>query len=185
MQRPRTSTLIVGHPVVAVPLCVVFAGVAIAGIVHEGFSWPVLLLLALAGGIASTAREASRYRAWTREWDSYNPNYRPPQHLRSAARLAALLLVAAAIYWLVNGYGDPGSPAHVIAPLLMFGVPALGLLRMVLRLRKRRRLSSPDWVVTQAISRLLPAPTVADAYARLPEYLRPIFSSEAEGKETP
>jgi hypothetical protein len=182
VQRPRTSTMVIGHPLVATPFCLVFGTLAVLGIAHDGFNGPIAIILTLVGAVANTARQAGRYRAWKREWDGFDPNHQPSRPIRNAVQWLAALPAAAAILWLFASYSDPTSPAHVIAPLLVFGLPALWLVRFALRLRGRRTNSS-NQVVTQAISRPLSAPTVADAYARLPDYLRPLFTPKPEKED--
>jgi apolipoprotein N-acyltransferase len=175
--------MVVGHPLVATPFCVVFGTIAVLGIAHDGFNWPIAIILTLVGAVANAARQAGRYRIWKREWDGFDPNHQPSRPIRNAVQWLVALLMVAALLWLAGSYRDDSSPAHIIAPLLVIGLAALGLLKFVLRLCKRRRPSSSNQVVTQAISRPLSAPTVADAYARLPDYLRPLFHPQHEKED--
>lgn len=187
MRRPRTSTLVLGHPVVAVPLFLTDALIGGVATYQSGFTIVTGLALILAAGLTKCSQEAARYRTWRRDYDALDPNYRPPQPIRSTLRFLGALLVAgpvlAGIFWLVLNYGEPNSAAHWIAPLVLASLPALWLLGWVLKRKARRPHRSQDWIVSQALSRPLPAPTAAEAYAWLPDYCRPLFSTPQNPKE--
>ena len=172
MKRPRTSTLITGHPLVAAPLCILHAVVAIACTSSQGFNGVTLYCLVFIAWAMNCAKEAAGYRAWKREWDALDPDYRPPARLRGARNLIGAAIIVGAGFWLFATYGDPSSPAHLIVTLLAIAVPVLAVAALLLRRRKRGSSTPDTWLVSQAVSRPLPAPSVAEASARLPDYCR-------------
>jgi hypothetical protein len=171
MMRPRTSTLVAGHPVVMTPLLLIDGFIGYVATDTQGFGWGTVLPLVIAGWLMNCAKEAGRYRAWRRDWESLDPDYRPPQHFLKAAGYVVALIGAAATVWLLANFNDPNSSAHVVAPLLIATLVVAVIAKLALRLR-RRRPTSADWIVTQAIPRPVPAPSVAEAFARLPDYCR-------------
>lgn len=180
MMRPRTHVLVTGHPIVAVPVIALHVLLGVASTLSQGFDWISVYAIFAAGLTYNHYQEAAKYRAWRREWDSMHPDFvAPPGITRRVANIATMIVVAALTLWLIAKYDDPGSAAHLIGPLLLIGLPALWLARTLMR-RKRRAASSQTWIVTQATTRPLPAPRAADAYVRLPDYCRPLFSSEPE-----
>jgi hypothetical protein len=140
-------------------------------VTHDGPGQVTLIALVLGGWFGNCMKVAGQYRAWRRDWDALDPNSRPPRPLRAMGRAVAAVPIFLGCLWLFTHYDDPTSAAHVIAPMLMVGLPLLWIASLVLR-RKRRRTNSRDWIVAQAISRPLPAPSVAEAFARLPDYCR-------------
>jgi hypothetical protein len=172
MKRPRTATLMTGHPLVAAPLCILHAVVGVACTYSAGFGWGTLYCLVFIAWVTNCAKEAARYRAWKREWDALDPDHRPPARLRGARNLIGAAVIVGGGYWLFATYGDPASPAHLIVTLLAFGAPVLAVAALLLRRRRRGSSTPQPWFVSQAISRPLPAPSVAEAFARLPDYCR-------------
>jgi hypothetical protein len=171
MMKPRNSILIAGRPLVAVPMISLCGFVGVLAVVNDGFGWPMLILLVLGGWFGNCMNVAGQYRAWRRDWDALDPDYRPPRPVRAMGRAVAAVPVFLGCLWLLRHYDDPTSAAHVIAPMLVVGLPLLWIARLVLR-RKRRQRNPRAWIVAQAISRPLPAPSVAEAFARLPDYCR-------------
>lgn len=182
MMRPRTQTLVVGHPVVTVPLLGLTGFMGYVFTDSQGFGWGTLAAIVFASWVAKCSGVAARYRAWRREWDALDPHYQPPQPIRKTLLFIRGILVAGAILaaasWLIANYSDPNSAAHWIAPLIIPALLALWVLAWITRWRTRRVVAPKDFVVTQAIARPLPAPSVAEAYARLPDHCRPLLSTE-------
>ena len=185
MMRPRTSVLVVGHPLVAVPLTLLFIGVAADCAYQSGFNLFTVGVLFGLGWIGNCFNAATRYRAWRREWDALDPEYRPRNPWRGAGKSLLALVGGIFALWLIATFNDPDSPARTVAWLLPVGLLAIGVLRMARRGRRSGAKAPKDFIVTQAVKRPLPAPQVADAYARLPDYCRPILSSEPARKERP
>jgi len=181
MTRPRTSILVVGYPLVTVPLFLMDGFVGYVFTDSQGFGWGTLLALLFAGWLAKCSGEASRHRAKQREWNALDPDYRPRRPLLAAVRLIVRLIVAAPIvlgcFWLFVNFDDPSSPARLITLVAAVAIPALWIAGLLLHRRKRRP-TSHEWIVTQAITRSLPAPSVAEAYAQLPDYCRPLLTRE-------
>ena len=175
MMRPRTSTLIAGYPLVTVPLFLLDGFLGYLFTANEGFGFGTLLALLFAGWLANCAKEAARYRAWRQDWDALDPGRQPRQAMRVSGKslklLAALALVLGTV-WLFVNYDDPKSVAHEIAPILVIVLPLLGIARLCFRRRPGKPSHPQAWMVTQAISRPLTAPSVAEAFARLPDYCR-------------
>jgi hypothetical protein len=171
MLKPRNSIIMAGNPLVAVPMISACGFVGFLEVTHDGFGSVTLIALVLGGWFGNCMKVAGQYRAWRRDFDALDPDYRPPRPLRAMARAVTAVPIFLGCLWLFTHYDDPASAAHVIAPTLMVGLPLLWIASLVLR-RKRRRPKSRDWIVTQAISRPLPAPSVAEAFARLPDYCR-------------
>lgn len=178
MNRPKASTLIVGYPLVTVPLFLLDGWFGYTATANTGFGWGTLLALLFGAWLVKCSEEAGRYRAWRRDWNALDPNYRPPQPLRLAIRVMMALPILLGFFWLLANFNDPSSPARLIAWGIGVAIPMLWIARLILRRRKRRP-TSQDWIVTQAIPRSLPAPSVAEAYARLPDYCRPLLTSQA------
>ena len=168
------------------PIFLLHAGVGLAYTFTEGFGWLSVYCLFVFAVTSNCWKEAARFREWQREWDALDPDYRPPRPLRDGIRFVRSVVVAVPIivgcFWLFLHYGDPTSAAHVIAPMLVVGLLLLWIVSLVVR-RKRRRTDPQEWIVSQATSRPLPAPSAAEAYARLPEYCRPLLNPEPARKE--
>jgi hypothetical protein len=183
MKRPSTSTLIIGHPLVALPSFGVLALFGCAAAFGHADGMVGVLVLFMAAWLQTEWRTAARYRAALREWNALDPNYRPARPIRATLIIFGKLLIAAPIVlgcgWLLINFDDPSTPAKLITFLLAGGVPALWLAAFVLSRRKRRP-RPQHFIVTQAISRPLPAPSAAEAYASLPDYCRPLFSSQRQ-----
>lgn len=182
MKRPSTSTLIVGHPLIAVPCIGVVALFGCAALFGHADGMVGVLALFMAAWLQTEWRTAARYRAWVREWNALNANYRPPRPIRATLIILGKLLIAVPMVlgcgWLLINFDDPSTPAKLITWLLVGGIPTLWLAALLLSRRKRRP-RSQRWIVTQALSRPLPAPSAAEAYASLPDYCRPLFSPNA------
>lgn len=179
MKRPSNSTLIIGHPLVAVPSFGVLALFGCAAVFGHADGMVGVLVLFMAAWLQTEWRTAARYRAWVREWNALDPNYRPPRPIRATLQFIGKLIVAVptvlGCFWLLLNFSDPSTPAKLITFLLAGGIPTLWLAAFVVSRRKRRR-HPQHFLVTQAISRPLPAPSAAEAYASLPDYCRPLFS---------
>lgn len=172
MMKPRNSILIAGHPLVAVPMlsiCVFLGGLEV---IRVGFGWLTLISLVLGGWFGNCMKQAGQYRAWRRDWDSLDPDYRPPRPLRALSRLVLTAVSIAGGYWLLANYRDAASPAHLTVSFMAWALPVMAVAALVLRGRKHARGASRTWLVSQANSRPLPAPSVAEAFARLPDYCR-------------
>jgi hypothetical protein len=176
MMRPRTSTLVAGHPLVAAPLFALHALFGIAYTYSEGFGWLSLYALVFLGWLTNCAKEAGRYRAWQREWNALDPNHKPPitplEGVKRLGKLVVALLLIGASVWLLQNYDDPASAAHVIALPLVGSLMLFGVVRLLHRSRQSRRAKPQPWIVSQAISRPSPAPSVTEAFSSLPDYCR-------------
>lgn len=186
MKRPSTSTLIIGHPVVAAPCIGSTALFGCAALFGHADGIVGVLALFMAAWLQTEWRRAARYRAWMREWNALDANYRPPRSIRATLIILGKLLITVPIVlgcgWLLINFDDPSTPAKLITFGLMAGISVLWLAAFIASRRKRRP-RSQTWSVTQAISRPLPAPSAAEAYALLPDYCRPLFSPTPERKD--
>jgi hypothetical protein len=186
MRKPSAKTLFAGSPYFAVPV-IAFHVVTLGGLtLDRGFGWWTVYGLVFVAYVSNCYQAAAAYRRFAAEWNALDPNYRPPRPLRDGIRFVRSVVVAVPIivgcFWLFLHYDDPTSVAHIIAPMLVVGLPLLWIVSLVVR-RKRRRTSPQEWIVTQAPSRSLPAPCVADAHAQLPDYCAPLFTPHSERKE--
>lgn len=187
MNRPRTNMLVMGHPFVGAPMLLADAFVGYVYTDSAGFGFGTLIALIFAGWVTNCMKLAAQYRAWKREWNALDPNYQAPQPVKNTLRYVRALFIAgpilAGIFWLAAHYSDPTSAAHWLAPLVAIALPILWLVSVFAR-RQKRQAKAREWTVAQAATRPQPAPTVAEAFASLPEYCRPLFSpSEPQRKD--
>lgn len=187
MNRPRTNMLVMGHPLIGVPMLLADAVAGFAYTDSAGFGLGTVFALVFAGWVTNCMQQRARYCSWQRQWNSLDPNYRAPQPIRTTLRhLRALIIVgplAAGAFWLLANFNDPTSAAHVLAPLVVVGLPLIILAALFARRRKRQP-KAREWTVSQAVTRPQPVPTVAEAFASLPDYCRPLFSpSEPQQKD--
>lgn len=181
MKRPATKTMVMGHPIVAVPLTLASGVTLVAGF-QSGSALPVIIGIALIAGVQNARAQATAYRAWQAEWEAMGdgPARRrvTPGSFLGAAMIAALILLA---------FGSPQLLAHLAGYALgwmgtqrwllaLLGVVVLAVLVQFVRCYPRRaKPAKPVAVIAQAI---LPAPTLADAYRALPPYCQALLRGQ-------
>ncbi len=178
MRRPSTQTLIVGYPVVTIPLALFGGFFGFEVVIGNAPIWVGVITFIYCGWLHQCYETASRYRAWLREWNALDPDYQPGRPVLRTLQFIGSLVVAAALFfaWLKLGpaFADPQSPARAIAALAVV-VWVLALAARLLFHRRKKRAVTKDWIVTQAVERPLPAPSADEAYASLPDYCRPLL----------
>lgn len=88
-------------------------------------------------------------------------------------RLAVAIAVGVGLFWLYANYDDPSSPVPIVIGILALVAGVYRFARLIRRGGRTRQATPQQWTVAQAISRPLPAPSVAEAFARLPDYCAP------------
>lgn len=181
MKRPATKTMVMGHPIVAVPMTLASGVTLVAGL-QSGSPLPVFIAIALIAGVQKARAQASAYRAWQAEWDAMSdgPARRrvTPGSYLGAAMIAALVLLAFGspqlLAYLVGfAFGWMGTQPWLLA---LLGLLALGVLVQFIRCYPRRaRPAKPVTVIAEAI---LPVPTLADAYRALPPYCQALLRGQ-------
>jgi len=176
--RPTTKTLIVGHPIVAMPLLLASIACLLAGF-RSGAAPPVIIGIAMIAAVNGAQRQANAYRAWKAEWDAMDgrpkaPRSSPGQWI-GAVLLAALILVGC-FRPSVLAYGAGFAVGWIShEPWLLGGLAALAVAIIVQFVRCWPRRPKAARPVTVVAKRILPVPSIADAYARLPDYCQALL----------
>lgn len=77
MKKPSTQSMMMGHPVVALPVAVATLATLYAWSQNSEVWWLAIVMLAFMGRVMK-ANEARRdYLQWKREWDALDPNPAP------------------------------------------------------------------------------------------------------------
>ncbi|MES1985888.1 MAG: hypothetical protein V4461_13135 [Pseudomonadota bacterium] len=182
MKRPATNRMIVGHPIIAMPLMLASAVTLIAGFQTDNL-FPVFIAIAMIWAVQTARAQASAYRAWKAEWDAMGDD--PSPRTATAGRMIGITAIATltliafeqpamlaygagfAIGWLKTQHG-------LVAVL---GLLALALLARFIRRRPRRlKADKPVAVIAKAV---LPVPSVADAYRALPPYCHALLRGQS------
>ncbi len=181
MTRPSTRTMFLGHPLVSVPLVLIgLAGLAVCFMGGPSGIFPGLMFFAMLGVVGKATTQAGAYRRWQREWDAMAGQATPPTNKLKGCTswlLAALLAVGSCALIAVH-------PA-LFGALIVCAVPVLaivGLVRMARRRRHRSRRAAPEMAVKVVAKATVPAPTLAAAYAALPDYGQQVMARSAHGK---
>lgn len=181
MKRPSTKTLVVGHPVIAVPLTLT-SGVCLLAGFQTGNSSAVLIGIALIAAVHNASQQASAYRAWQIEWDAMGdgPERRSvtPAGIFGVAAVAALALLGYAhlpsvAYWAGYSLGWVFGHRWLLAAL---GIVAIAILVQFMRHGLRR--AKPAKPVKVVAKRILSVPTIADAYRALPPYCHALLGGQ-------
>jgi len=178
MNRPGLLTCLIGSPIGG--LCSL-GGAGYAGylaLTGQGSGWLGLGAVLLTGCALKAGEAVRRYDAWKREWDAMNgaPSPRKPVLrglLRWVFRALALVLWAYVARASLEASVDP----DLTIPVILFWIGSAGMLalmglRLVRRLRPARR-AKPQFVTICATPRR--SPSVAEAYAALPDYCRQLL----------
>lgn len=182
MNRPSTKTMILGHPIIAVPVTLA-GGVALFAGLYGGS----VLMALLGGAVGSMAlrasEQASKYRAWRAEWAAMGGETQPGVRGR---RIVGVLLVAAIIVLVVArpdliaigaGYAVGWLRAHpvvLVPPALILAIVLFQFVRFFPR-RQRRRAD----VVKVVAKPVLKCPTIEEAYRTLPDYCHALLRGQS------
>jgi len=181
MKRPSSRTMLLGSPILAAPVTLLAISTLYVSWLggSEGTSLGPCGFAILAA-TARAAREAAAYRQWQAEWDAMGDGPR----VRKVTLGRFLGAVAIAVLLLI-GYGQPSLLAYGLGyvlgwashqPWLLAGLGVVVLAvvaRVIRRWPHRPRAVKPVTVVARPI---LPVPSIADAYARLPDYCQRLLA---------
>lgn len=165
--------MVLGHPVVALSLTV-------AGGYGLYLAWAqsnALLAIGtslLLGKLVQANEQASRYRAWAKAWQAMDPDASPPRPMTRAHLLGLLVGVGLPLLWVVKR--DAFAPAAACVGMLLGGILLVVALRAIIR-KAGRRTHRPAKVATVTVvaRRVLPVPSLADAYRALPAHCRAVM----------
>lgn len=173
MNKPPAKVMLLGHPIVAVPVTLA-GGIGLAAGLYGG-SVPMAFL---GGAVALSAMRASeraaKYRAWRVEWHAMSgeaPSGVSGRRVVGALLVAALMILVVARPDLIAvgaGYAAGWLWAHPIVlapPALILAIVVFQFVRFFPR-RQRRRSD----VVRIVATPVLKSPTLEDAYRALPDY---------------
>jgi hypothetical protein len=173
--RPvSVPTLVLGHPLVSVPLFLSGAALLFASwqLGSDGFGPAVVVLICLAR-VAHCSQQVSEYRAWKRAWAGMTERGHRPALIRPRRLLELALALLLAVYGSLKL--DSGevelSPTLAAIPLalLVLWAGAHGLRRRLPRGRQR------DCVSVAVGASLMRVPTLAQAYRALPQHCQRVL----------
>jgi len=177
MKRPGGSTLLLGHPVVAVPLILGGLGVLWACWQRgsDGIAPAIMVLICLAP-VFHASEQVSHYRAWKRAWDGMGgAAARSPQRWRRVGGVALLAVLG------VNWAGKLDGEQVRIGIAIGVGTLALVLLWLGARWtsRRMRRGRRRTCVAIAVGAPLMRVPRLAQAYRALPDYCQLVLAGRA------
>ena len=171
MNRPPIKTMLLGHPLIGLPIY----GVG-AFVLYQCWHDPSLWLfgvgaLAAMSTAAKASDQADAYRNWKRAWDAMGDDV--PRRQNTALRqMMGILLVI-----MLGGYlaANRDQPGYAAALVWMVVVGVAGGLFVVIRSLMRRRRRKPAKQVILPVSIAVRRPLIASgdlmsAYRALPEH---------------
>jgi O-antigen/teichoic acid export membrane protein len=174
MNRPPLKTRIAGHALVVGPLSLL-AVWSVYALSQDTNRWPMTVLAVMLAGWSLNANEVmARYKAWQRAWNSMAPA-RPRSVAIPWRKLGAVVAIALPILYLG---AHPERPGYSMAlGGLIIGLLGLLLARLWQWVRHRKgRARQGDELVRVTVRRpLLPVPSLAQAYAALPDYCQHVL----------
>ena len=173
MNRPPIKTMLLGHPLIGLPIY----GVG-AFVLYQCWYDPSLWLFGVGALVAmSTAAKASdqadAYRNWKRAWDAMGDGPLPSgRGNRIIGYLIGTAIIAVTILYLID-HSD--QPAYRLGLVWMVVVGVAGGLFAVIRSLMRRRRRKPAKQVILPVSIAVRRPLIANgdlmsAYRALPEH---------------
>lgn len=174
MKKPSTQSMMMGHPVVALPVAVATLATLYAWSQNSEAWWLAIVMLVFMGRVMKANEARRAYRQWKREWDAMDP--KPASRMRPV-HVAGML--GCALMVVVGAASDQVGPGAAVGGLILgafLWVIARSLLRGWSPSRRRRaRTATP---VRLAITRpVLPVPSLADCYAALPAHSRAVLDA--------
>jgi hypothetical protein len=175
MTPPSTRTRVIGHPIVAGTMLLAGTLAGIAGWCSGedgGHNFAILMLFPMAA-VMKGAERVSAYKRWKAEWDGMSePDSKPrPRGLRRAFEW----LAAGAILLLLLGAAGGQKTCIGLAVLLVSAFLATMLIRGIARRLFRRRHGSKAEYVRIVAKPIIPTPSLAEAYARLPAHCQRVM----------
>lgn len=174
MKRPAVPTLLLGHPVVAVPL--ILGGLALLWACwqrgSEGVITGIVTLICLAR-VITASEQVSHFRAWKRAWEGMGEAHPTSSRWRWAGGVACLGLLA--IYGAKQLPPDQLRVAIAVLAIML----ALVMLWAGIRWARRRmpRGRRRDCVSVAARTPLMRAPKLQAAYRALPPYCEHVLDA--------
>ena len=178
MKRPATREMIVGHPVIALPMRAA-CGLMLLAALYQGNVFIGIMSSVVLAAVHRAAQQASAYRSWKAEWDSFDD--RPRRVTATPGAIIGVLLVAISILLIAGrpeliGYGA-GFAAHwLLAHPIAFVPPCLlglaVLFRFVRHWPRRTKAGLPVAIVARSV---IPVPSLVNAYRALPPYCQALL----------
>lgn len=173
MRRPPTKTLILGHPIIALPMTLSCVITVIAAI-HAGSPAGALVVLPIWGMVHAASERATAYYNWKREWDALGPEKVPRPSIWR--QLLVLMLVGALAVAILTSDRTTQFATLSVGGLLLCATVILAVLtRMVRAIARRRRFRAGAFAVKVVARRGGKAPTLAAAYGALPPYCQALL----------
>lgn len=172
MMKPSTQSMLMGHPLVVLPVAVGTLATLYAWSQNAEAWWLAIVMLAFMGRVMKASEARRDYLQWKREWDAMDPNPASrmrPAHVAGMLGCALLLVAGAASDQVGLGAAVGGLILGAFLWLMLWGFYAAWKQRP----RHRARTATP---VRLAIARpVLPAMALAESYAALPPYCRAVL----------
>jgi hypothetical protein len=187
MNRPGTSTMIAGHPVVCTPILLGTMG-ACYGCYQNSSLWPIaLVMLFLLNGVVGASGARAKYLNWQREWNAMNGA--PPTSEQSGRRtlpkwVGWIALILTVLYLLANG-SDP--TCRLALGWITVCTVGCGIAAWAMRGRAKHATgkvapAAKSQPVTICVTApLLPVPTLKNAYSAMPPYCRKVLGQTSAG----
>lgn len=178
MNKPPLKTMLLGHPVIGLPIYGVSAFVLYCCWQDSG---PWLFGVGALAAITTTqaaGEQAQAYRNWKRAWDAMSDE--PPHPARWPAMVGTVLVAALVMF--IAGHADRSAYSLVLGwlPIIGGGLLALFVMLSMMRwLRRRRRRTVKNRAVTVAITRpIFPVPDMLQCYRSLPEHCQSLLRQQ-------
>ena len=174
MMKPSTQSMLMGHPLVVLPVALGTLATLYAWSQNSEAWWLAIVMLVFMGRVMKASEARRDYLQWKREWDGMDPNPASrmrPAHVAGMLGCALLLVAGAASDQVGLGAAVGGLILGAFLWLMLWGFYAAWKQRP----RHRARTVTP---VRLAIARpVLPALSLADCYAALPAHSRAVVDA--------
>jgi hypothetical protein len=177
MNKPPLKTMLLGHPVIGLPIYAVSAFVLYCCTQDSGlWLFGVGALVAITTTQAA-GQQADAYRNWKRAWDAMSDD--PQRPARWPAMVGTVLVAALAL--LIAGHADrlANSLVQGWLPIIVGGGVALLAMLSMMRWLSRRRAKVNTATVAVAISRpIFAVPDMVQCYRSLPEHCQSLLRQQ-------
>jgi hypothetical protein len=178
MNKPPLKTMLLGHPIIGLPIYGVSAFVLYCCTQDSGlWLFGVGALVAITTTQAA-GQQAQAYRNWKRAWDAMSDD--PPRPARWPAMVGTVLVAALALF--IAGHADRQAYSLVLGwlPIIVVGGVALLATYSIMRwLRRRPRHTVKNRAVTVAITRpIFAVPDMLQCYRSLPEHCQLLLQQQ-------
>jgi hypothetical protein len=182
MKRPGPIVWLFGNPASVILLVIAAIYFIYQWSSNHGAGAAALIAFIAAGYGAGASDQLLKYQQWKREWAAMEGK-------ASGAAFAKLYPVVRVVFasavWCLFGYlalqpsSDPAMHVAVALFWLATLVMIVGGIANLIRRRKPRKQTIRDVPVTVCLSVPHRSPTLAQAFAALPNYCRPLFADRA------